>query len=404
VTSDGRFIISAHFDGQVRWWPLVPPSQTAVATNLHWPHVLSPDGRWLAAMRWETASGSQQARIAGVALADLTGGATRLLVIDPDALPLGFSADSGMVFLVRRVTKGLFRLEHHPVTGGPPRWQRDFAVTHDQPPPAPGLRFDADGHRVFVEAASPGRPAPGRSAVAAGRVDRPPEAMRDPPVFWRCSHDGRWLGFANTGGVITVWNTLDGRVRARLPPADYLAPWWGFAPGGRWLVRSRSEGKRFVLECWDLETGRLRWESEGRGPLKDLAFAPDESWVAVFWSGSDAIRFLDCVDGTPRRSPNFLSNPGDKLAVSPDGRTLAAGGQYGVVHLYSTRTGRELIAVSKAEDLENASEYAGVRPDVARWPRTIAFSGDGSTLISADWGGWVRVWRAPSIETIEARR
>ena len=85
------------------------------------------------------------------------------------------------------------------------------------------------------------------------------------------------------------------------------------------------------------------------------------------------------------------------LGFSPDGRTLAVGGAYGVVELIHIATGRSLATLSTPESAPHHSTYYGVKPIVARWPRLLAFSEDNETLLAADWGGWVRVWRAPAL-------
>jgi len=88
---------------------------------------------------------------------------------------------------------------------------------------------------------------------------------------------------------------------------------------------------------------------------------------------------------------------GDRLAISSDARTIAVGGEYGTIELIQVATGRNVATLSTPESATHDSIYYGVKPIVARWPQLLAFSPDNETLLAADWGGWVRVWRAASL-------
>jgi WD40 repeat protein len=66
-----------------------------------------------------------------------------------------------------------------------------------------------------------------------------------------------------------------------------------------------------------------------------------------------------------------------RLALSPDGRTLAAGGGYGTVRLWDTATGRERPPLQ---------ELGG------QWVNAFAFTPDGKTLISVGDEKTVRYW------------
>ena len=117
-----------------------------------------------------------------------------------------------------------------------------------------------------------------------------------------------------------------------------------------------------------------------------LAFVDGTEWIGILdaASGRENFRFAG-----PRLG-------GDRLGISPDGRTIAVGGGFGEIALLHVATGRNLGTVSTPESATHDSIYYGVKPAVAHWPQLLAFAADNEMLISADWAGWVRVWHAPS--------
>jgi uncharacterized caspase-like protein/WD40 repeat protein len=135
----------------------------------------------------------------------------------------------------------------------------------------------------------------------------------------------------------------------------------------------------------DLDTGGHTAE------VTDLAFMPDGQTI-VSSSADKTIRIWDWQTGvTLRTIRGYLGNGNDgkifAVAVSPDGKTIAAGGYfgaglgdkppYGDVRLFDFATGK-MKAVLRAAD------YATY---------DLAFSPDGKTLASGGADGFVYLWR-----------
>ena len=76
--------------------------------------------------------------------------------------------------------------------------------------------------------------------------------------------------------------------------------------------------------------------------------------------------------------PNQSSEELLKLAFAPDGRSLATCGQSGVICLWDTLTGQELLVLKGHKTQVNG----------------IAFAPDGSSLASCSHDGEVKLWRA----------
>jgi WD40 repeat protein len=181
------------------------------------------------------------------------------------------------------------------------------------------------------------------------------------------------------------------------------------SPGGRTLYAARpTDDGRLVDEVWDTTTHRrtgvlaglestgLTLRADGRllagdgravglpsgrltaldllhgDEVKTLAFTADGSRAAA----SDLTGRVALWDGDLRHRAGVLSNafpdsPSDRsetvsvLALSPDGRTLAVGGDEGTLQLWDTATG---------EPLGGPLQTAGEAID------TLSFTGDNRTL------------------------
>jgi WD40 repeat protein len=130
---------------------------------------------------------------------------------------------------------------------------------------------------------------------------------------------------------------------------------------------------------WDIATGRQR-ENTQRSPqeLPDAIRDPTGKTrvVARLLQKSRTIILVDIASGAERRleAPCSIRN----LAFSPDGRTLAVGGQSGSPRLWDVPTGQVRA------DL-NTSHIAGIRTG-------LAFSPDSKLLATAGDDATVRLW------------
>jgi WD40 repeat protein len=116
------------------------------------------------------------------------------------------------------------------------------------------------------------------------------------------------------------------------------------------------------VKLCDVATGKLIRTFEGhRGPVSSVAFTPDGRTV-VSTSFENGMRIWEVATA---RQTRFIDHRGDGVAVSPDGKQLAAAGprKQGTV-LWDLGTGKEL----RSWDLET---------------RCVAFSPDGRTLAAA---------------------
>ncbi|MFD4314834.1 trypsin-like peptidase domain-containing protein [Streptomyces sp. NPDC058548] len=129
-------------------------------------------------------------------------------------------------------------------------------------------------------------------------------------------------------------------------------------------------GSRDGAVVWDTRAGKSHAALTGQdGETRTLAFSPDGATLATGGDGG-TVRLWDVKASTPRAALTSLTkalDSVDSVAFSPDGATLATGGDGGTVRLWSVKTGKLRTT------LTNPTEEVP----------SVAFSPDGATLAVA---------------------
>ncbi|MEU1054269.1 hypothetical protein ABZ397_17180 [Streptomyces sp. NPDC005876] len=216
--------------------------------------------------------------------------------------------------------------------------------------------------------------------ATAGQLRRTiPGSAYSAPVF---APDGRLLATAGYSGGVELRDTDTGRVRKRLAAKDSDTTAVAFSPDGRTLAT----GSRSGTELWDTRTGRRRAalpphtrvplsgvpDPPYTGGVRSWGFSPDGRTLAT---GGNEVELWDARTGRHLRSLPGPVSPVDLLAFGPDGRTLATGSDDGV-ELWDTRTGRRRSILT---------QYTGPLS-------SMAFSPDGRTLATGSHDHTVRLW------------
>jgi eukaryotic-like serine/threonine-protein kinase len=214
--------------------------------------------------------------------------------------------------------------------------------------------------------------------AADGRISRIVATELADAKALAISSDGRYLAAAATPSRVFVWD-LSGEIEPRIfsddgPAADRLV----FSPDGKALL-AIAGGKRVSLR--DLQTGRQR-VIVSLDPVRvgsfNLTFSPDGSQLALYGSGQPGgmvpTSLYEVATGTPQR--NF---PGRRtfqyMSFAPDGKSLFLGGDHD-------------LSIWRLQPAQEFDTFVDHHAEV--W--AAAFSPDGRTVASGGDDDTLRLW------------
>jgi RNA polymerase sigma factor (sigma-70 family) len=191
------------------------------------------------------------------------------------------------------------------------------------------------------------------------------------------SADGKLMASGHLGQPFILWDFASGKQLARLPARHNRSNFVAFSPDGKTLATSDTLDR--TIRLFDLA---LRKEHQLTRPsyVKTIAFSPNGATIAA--GGQDGtIALWDVSSGKPAgvmRSPHKNVHA---VAWSPDGKTLAASdydleAATACIRLWNMATGKAWRSIEVHRGLIES----------------LAFSTDGKTLISGGHDSVIHLW------------
>jgi RNA polymerase sigma factor (sigma-70 family) len=324
-TLDGKKLISGHSDGIVRFWDVksgVKMHEFRAYSQFVLTLALSPDGRTLATASnsneengvrlWETASGKRLVPLPGPQKA------ISFLVFSPDSRRIA-TASSGVH--VWEASTGKL-LQDWDVFGS-------LAFTPDGKTLVCGGWRDGKVH--FLD-------------LATGKESRQFQAHADNIFCLAIAADGKTLVTAGYDGFLKLWDLTTGHLLQDFGGKQKSYVWKvSLSPDARLLASIHQDDH--VVRLWETGTGKLFREQSESDFVDGVSFSPDGRLVAVICrddvNQKMFVRFREVATGNEvRLLPLGHGYRCDRVAYTPDGRTLIWGGPDRNLYLWEVATGQ----------------------------------------------------------------
>jgi WD40 repeat protein len=196
------------------------------------------------------------------------------------------------------------------------------------------------------------------------------------------STDGRLVATVSADKTVRLWDTQSGALIRTLEDHTGGLGSVALSPDGK---TGASDALNTPVKVWDVQTGALKYTLAIYG--QRLAFSPDGNTLAT-QNGDSEIKLWDAQTGTLKQTLSPYGQAQDRsrrfeireIAFSPDGNTLAGAGgvlrQMGEVILWDTNTGTLQKRLTGHADIV----------------QRVAISPDGKTVASGSLDGALILW------------
>jgi WD40 repeat protein len=181
---------------------------------------------------------------------------------------------------------------------------------------------------------------------------------------------------------VSLWDIADAKYVAQLNPGPSGAGALAFSGDGRWLAAAAQQS----VIVWDVEQV-LKGGADSGPPWLNLALGANVTSVALSTDGrrlaaggsAGVIQLWELPSGRPLGTLRGVGAAAMQLAFSPDGSVLASGHLDRQIRLWAAGddgAARPLAMLTGHTDIITS----------------LAFSADGARLASSSWDGTVRLW------------
>jgi WD40 repeat protein len=161
------------------------------------------------------------------------------------------------------------------------------------------------------------------------------------------SADGASLASASSDGTVKIWDALSGDLKRTFPASKAEVRSVTWSPDGKWIAAGIRYG---AVKIWPSESGPERFSTQlPSDDVSAVAFTPDNKQLLIAtgeWNRPGRVERLD-LDSWKMIQPLHHTGEVTCVAVSPDGKTIAAGGGDSAVSVWRTSKHRSAAATAE---------------------------------------------------------